>query len=72
MEEHKDLGLQIESTVMKMMKKRWEHCALLAEFALLQYPKDSNYLTTNKSTMGHRSHSRGSRITYKQYKYWEE
>jgi hypothetical protein len=72
MEEPEDLDLQIESMAMKMMKKRWEHRALLAEFAPRQYPKDSNYLTTNKSTTGHKSHSHGSRITCKQYKYWEE
>jgi hypothetical protein len=27
----------------RMMKKRWEHHALLAEFAPHQYPKVSNY-----------------------------
>jgi hypothetical protein len=33
MEEPKDLGLLLKHTTMKMMKKRWEHRALLAEFA---------------------------------------
>jgi hypothetical protein len=72
MEEPEDLDLQTESTAMKMTKKRWEHHALLAEFALRQYPKDSNYLMTSKNTTDHRNHNHGSQIICKQYKYWEE
>jgi hypothetical protein len=72
MEEPKGLDLQIESMAMKMTKRRWEHRALLTEFAPRQYPKGSNYLMTNKNTMDHRNHSHGSQIIYKQYKYWEE
>jgi hypothetical protein len=69
MEEPEDLDLQTVITVMKTTKKRWEHRALLAEFAPRQYPRGSNYLMTNKNTMDHRSHNHGSRITYKQYKF---
>jgi hypothetical protein len=72
MEEPKDLDLQIENTAMKTTKRRWEHHASPAGFALCQYPRGSNYLMINKSTMDHRNHSRGSQTIYKQYKYWEE
>jgi hypothetical protein len=34
------------------MKKRWEHHALLAEFAPHLYPKDSNYPMISRNTMG--------------------
>jgi hypothetical protein len=69
MEEPEDLDLQIESTAMKTTKMRWGHHALLVEFAPRKYPRGSNYLMTNKNTTDHRSHSHGSRIIYKQYKY---
>jgi hypothetical protein len=35
----------------KMMKKRWEHRASLAEFAPHLYPKGLNYPMTSRSTM---------------------
>jgi hypothetical protein len=72
MEELENLGLQTEGTAMKMMKKRWGHHALPVGFALHQYPRGLNYLTINKSTTDHRSHSHGSKTIYKQYKYWEK
>jgi hypothetical protein len=55
--------------IMKTMKKRWEHHALLAEFAPYLYPKDSNYPVISRNTMDLRSHSHGSWIIYKQLKY---
>jgi hypothetical protein len=64
--------LQTKITTMKTTKKRWEHHALPAGFAQHQYPRDSNYLTINKSTTDHRNHSHGSQTIYKEYKYWEE
>jgi hypothetical protein len=72
MEEPEDLDLQTESTAMKTTKRRWEHHASPAGFALRQYPRGSNYLMINKSTTDHRFHSRGSQTIYEQYKYWEE
>jgi hypothetical protein len=69
-EEQENFDPRIEGTVMKTIKKRWEYHALLTEFTQHQYPKDSSYLMTSKSMMGHRSHSHGSRIICKQYKYW--
>jgi hypothetical protein len=69
MEEPEDLDLQMESTAMKMMKRRWEHRALPTGFAPRQYSRGSNCLMTNKSTTDHRNHSRGSQTIYKQYKY---
>jgi hypothetical protein len=50
-------------------KRRWEHRALPAGFALRQYPRGSNYLMINKSTTDRRNHSHGSQTIYKQYKY---
>jgi hypothetical protein len=72
MEELKDLDLQMESATMKTTKRRWEHRALPAGFALHQYPRGSNYLMINKSTTDHRNHNHGSQTICKQYKYWEE
>jgi hypothetical protein len=37
-----------------------------------EYPKDSNYHKTSRSTMRHKSLGYGYQITFKQYKYWEE
>jgi hypothetical protein len=37
-EEPKDPGLPLRHMTTRMMKKRWEHRALLAEFAPHQYP----------------------------------
>jgi hypothetical protein len=69
MEEPEDPGLPPGHMITKMMKKRWEHRALLAEFAQHRYPKDLNYPMINKNTTDLRSHSNGSQITYRQSKY---
>jgi hypothetical protein len=45
--------------------KRWEHHALLAEFAALPYPKGSNYPMISRNMTDLRSHSHGSQIIYK-------
>jgi hypothetical protein len=42
MEEPEDPGLLARHTITKTMKKRWEHHALLAEFAPHLCSKDSN------------------------------
>jgi hypothetical protein len=67
--EPEDPRLPIRRTTMKMTKKRWEHLALLAEFAALPCPKDSNYPMISRNTTDLRSHSHGFQITYKQSKY---
>jgi hypothetical protein len=54
---------------MKTTRKRWEHLALLAEFAALLCPKDSNYPIIRKNTTGLKSHSHDSQIIYKQSEY---
>jgi hypothetical protein len=43
MEEPEDPGLPLRHMTTRTMKKRWEHRALLAEFAPHQYLKVSNY-----------------------------
>jgi hypothetical protein len=43
MKEPKDPGLPIRRMITKTTRKRWEHLALLAEFATLPCPKDSSY-----------------------------
>jgi hypothetical protein len=43
--------------------------ALPEVFAECEYPKDSNYHTTSRSTMGHKNLGCGYQITFKQYKY---
>jgi hypothetical protein len=63
-EELEDLDLQTEGTAMKMTKRRWEHHALPVGFALHQYPRGSNYLMINKSTIDHRNLSHGSQTIY--------
>jgi hypothetical protein len=68
-EEPKDPSLSIRRTTTKTMKKRWEHHALLAEFAPLPFPKDSNYPMISRNMTDLRSHSHGSRIIYKQSGY---
>jgi hypothetical protein len=68
-EEPEDPGLPPRHTTMKTMKKRWDHRALLTEFAPHLYPKDSNYLMISRNMMDLKSHSHGSQITYKQSKY---
>jgi hypothetical protein len=47
--EPKDPSLPGKHRTMKTTKKRWEHHALLAEFAALLYPKDSNYPMISKN-----------------------
>jgi hypothetical protein len=72
MEEPEDPGPPPKHTTMKTTKKRWGRRALLTGFALRQYPRVSNYLMINKNMMDLRNPNHGSRITYKQRKYWEE
>jgi hypothetical protein len=62
MEEPKDPGLLLRHTTMKTTKKRWEHRALLVEFAPHQYPKVSNYPMISKNMMDLRIHDHGSQI----------
>jgi hypothetical protein len=64
--EPEDPGLPGNHTTTKMTKKRWENHALLAEFATLPYPKDSNYLMISKNMTDLRSYSHGSQTIYKQ------
>jgi hypothetical protein len=59
-EEPKDPSLPIRRTTTKITKKRWEHHALLIEFAPLPCPKDSNYPMISRNTTNLRSHSHGS------------
>jgi hypothetical protein len=56
----------------RMTKQRWTCYALPEGFAELEYPKDSNYHTTSRSTMGLKNRGYGYQIIFKQYKYWEE
>jgi hypothetical protein len=58
--EPKDPSLPNKCTTTKMMKRRWERRALLAEFAEPPYLKDSNYPMTSRNMMGPRSHNHGS------------
>jgi hypothetical protein len=53
-------------------EKRWEHRALLAEFAPHQYRKVSNYPMISKNMMDPRSHNYGSQIICRQSKYLED
>jgi hypothetical protein len=69
MKEPEDPRLPIRRTTTKTTRKRWEHLALLAEFAALVCPKDSNYPMISKNTMDLRSHSHGFQIIYKQSEY---
>jgi hypothetical protein len=64
--EPEDPSLPNKRTTTKMTKKKWEHHALLAEFAKPPYLKDSNYPMINRNMTGPRSHSRVSWTTYKQ------
>jgi hypothetical protein len=59
-EEPEGPGLPPRHTTTKTTKKRWEHRALLIEFAPHQYPRVSNYPMTSKSMMDPRSRNRGS------------
>jgi hypothetical protein len=54
------------------MKRRWTRYALSEGFAEREYPKDSNYHTIGRSTMDHKNLGCGYKITFNQYKYWEE
>jgi hypothetical protein len=65
MEEPEDPRLPSKNTITKMTKKRWEHRALLVEFAPHQYPKGSNYPMISRNTMDLRCHGHGSQIIYK-------
>jgi hypothetical protein len=69
MKEPKDPSLPNKRTTMKTTKKKWEHHALLTEFAEPPYLKDSNYPMIIRSMAGPWSCSHGSQITYKQYEY---
>jgi hypothetical protein len=66
MEELEGLGLPPRHMTTKTTKKRWEHRALLIEFAPHQYPRVSNCPTTSKSMMDPRSHNHGCQITCRQ------
>jgi hypothetical protein len=68
-EEPKDPSLPGKRTTTKTTKKRWEHHALLAEFAALPYPKDSNYPMISRNMTDLRSHSHGYQTIYKQSEY---
>jgi hypothetical protein len=62
--EPEDLRLPARDTITKTMKKRWEHYALLTEFAPHLCPKDSNCPMISRNTTNLRSHSHGSQIIY--------
>jgi hypothetical protein len=66
MKEPKDPSLPRKHTITKTMKRRWELHALLAEFAALPYPKDSNYPMISRNMTDLRIHSHGSQTIYKQ------
>jgi hypothetical protein len=53
----------------RTMKRRWAHYALPEGFVECEYPKDSNYHTTSRSTMGHKSLGYGYQTIFKQCKY---
>jgi hypothetical protein len=72
MEEPEGPGLPPGHMTTTMMRKRWAHRALLAEFAPHQYPKVSNYPMISKNMMDPRSHHHGSRIIYRQSEYLED
>jgi hypothetical protein len=56
----------------RSMKRRWAHHALPEGFTEREYPKDSNYHTISKNTMGHKNLGCGYQTTFKQRKYLEE
>jgi hypothetical protein len=68
-EEPEDPALPPRHMITKTTKKRWEHHALLAEFAPHLYPKGLNYHMTSRSMMDLRSHNHGSQIIWKQSEY---
>jgi hypothetical protein len=57
---------------MRTTKKRWAHYALPEGFAEREYPKNLNYHTISKSTMGHKNLKCVYQTTFKKYKYSEE
>jgi hypothetical protein len=65
MKETEDLNLQSTHTTMKTTKRRWEHHALLTEFAGHLYSKDLNYPMISKNTTDLRNHGCGCQIIYK-------
>jgi hypothetical protein len=69
MEEPEDPSLPRRRATMKTTKRRWGLHVLLAEFATLMYPKDSNYPMISRNMTDHRNHSHGSQIIYKQSEY---
>jgi hypothetical protein len=58
-----------ESVRLWIRQKEMGHHALLAEFAALPYPKDSNYPMISRNMMDLRSHSHDSQTIYKQSEY---
>jgi hypothetical protein len=50
---------------MRTRKKKWERYALPKGFAERRYPKDSSYITTRKSMMGHKNPNYGYLMTHK-------
>jgi hypothetical protein len=64
-EEPEDPALSPRHMITKTTKKRWEHRALLAEFAPHLYLKGLKYPMTNQNTMDLSSHNHGSQIIYK-------
>jgi hypothetical protein len=55
--------------IMRTRKKKWGCYALLKGFAERRYSKDSNYLTTSKSMMGHKNPNYGCETIFKPLKY---
>jgi hypothetical protein len=58
--------------IKRTTKKRWAHYALPEGFAEHEYPKNLNFHTISKSTMGQKNPNYGYQTTFKQYKYSEE
>jgi hypothetical protein len=54
---------------MRTMKRRWARYALPEGFAEHEYLKDSNYHTTSRSMMGHKSLGYSYQTIFKQCKY---
>jgi hypothetical protein len=61
-EEPEDPALPPRHMITKTTKKKWEHRALLAEFAPQLYLNGLNYPMNNRNTTDLRSHSHGSQI----------
>jgi hypothetical protein len=70
-EEPEDPGLPPGHMTTTIMRNRLAHCALLAEFALHQYPRVSNCPMISKNTTDPRSHHHGSQIIYRLSEYLE-